>query len=98
VVAAAGSRSIEHLGFAHDDAQLEALKAAAAERLAERQQCWIWLWDALCRAYQARGFDHVLDGDEVLLDLVRGSSSRPASSTRCGCSPRPELSQPPPYG
>jgi hypothetical protein len=33
-----GSRSIEHLGLAHDEAQLEALKAAAAQRLAEGQQ------------------------------------------------------------
>jgi hypothetical protein len=32
-----GSRSIEHLGSAHDEAQLEALKAAAAQRLAEGQ-------------------------------------------------------------
>ena len=33
-----GSRSIEHLGSAHDEAQLEVLKAAAAQRLAEGQQ------------------------------------------------------------
>jgi hypothetical protein len=33
-----GSRQIEHLGSAHDDAQLEALKAAAAQRLAAGQQ------------------------------------------------------------
>src|ERR1700751_3630768 len=33
-----GSRRIEHLGSAHDDAELEALKAAAAQRLAEGQQ------------------------------------------------------------
>jgi hypothetical protein len=33
-----GSRSIEHLGSAHDEVQLEALKAAAAQRLAEGQQ------------------------------------------------------------
>lgn len=33
-----GSRSIEHLGSAHDEAQLEALKAAAATRLAQGQQ------------------------------------------------------------
>ena len=32
-----GSRSIEHLGSAHDEAQVEALKAAAAQRLAEGQ-------------------------------------------------------------
>ena len=31
------SRSIEHLGSAHDEAQVEALKAAAAQRLAEGQ-------------------------------------------------------------
>jgi hypothetical protein len=29
-----GSRNIEHLGSAHDDAELEALKAAARQRLA----------------------------------------------------------------
>jgi len=32
-----GSRRIEHFGSAHDDAELEALKAAAAQRLAEGQ-------------------------------------------------------------
>src|SRR3954449_854042 len=32
-----GSRSIEHLGSAHDDFELAALKAAAAERLAAGQ-------------------------------------------------------------
>jgi hypothetical protein len=37
VVVAAGSRSIEHLGTAHDDAELAALKAAAAERLTAGQ-------------------------------------------------------------
>ena len=33
-----GSRQIEHLGSAHDDAQLEAFKAAAAQRLSAGQQ------------------------------------------------------------
>jgi hypothetical protein len=33
-----GSRRIEHLGSAHDDAELEALKTVAAQRLAEGQQ------------------------------------------------------------
>jgi hypothetical protein len=33
-----GSRRIEHLGSAHDDTDLEVLKAAAAQRLAEGQQ------------------------------------------------------------
>ena len=32
-----GSRQIEHLGSAHDDAELEALKAAAHQRLADGQ-------------------------------------------------------------
>lgn len=32
-----GSRTIEHLGSAHDEAELEALKAAASQRLAEGQ-------------------------------------------------------------
>jgi hypothetical protein len=32
-----GSRNIEHLGSAHDEAELEALKAAAAQRLARGQ-------------------------------------------------------------
>ncbi len=33
-----GSRSIEHIGSAHDDAELEALKAAARQRLAAGQE------------------------------------------------------------
>ncbi len=32
-----GSRNIEHLGSAHDDGELEALKAAARQRLAAGQ-------------------------------------------------------------
>jgi hypothetical protein len=32
-----GSRDIEHIGSAHDDAELELLKAAARERLAAGQ-------------------------------------------------------------
>jgi hypothetical protein len=32
-----GSRSIEHIGSAHDDVELAALKTAAAERLAAGQ-------------------------------------------------------------
>jgi hypothetical protein len=39
-----GSRRIEHLGSAHDDAELEALKAAAAQRLAEGQQVLDLVW------------------------------------------------------
>ena len=37
MVLAARFAPIEHLGSAHDEAQLEALKAAAAQRLAEGQ-------------------------------------------------------------
>ena len=33
-----GSRQIEHLGSAHDEAEVEALKAAAAQRLAAGQR------------------------------------------------------------
>ena len=32
-----GARQIEHLGSAHDDGEVEALKAAARQRLAEGQ-------------------------------------------------------------
>jgi hypothetical protein len=95
-----GSRSIEHLGSAHDDAQLEALKAAAAQRLAEGQQVLdlgladagcggapleivssqaSHLWESLGRAYCAVGFDSVLNGDEVLRDLVLARIIEPSS-------------------
>jgi hypothetical protein len=33
-----GSRDIEHLGSAHDESELEALKVAARQRLAEGQR------------------------------------------------------------
>jgi hypothetical protein len=39
-----GSRSIEHLGSAHDDAELAALRAAAAERVPLVRPCWISMW------------------------------------------------------
>jgi hypothetical protein len=95
-----GSRRIEHLGSAHDAAELEALKAAAAQRLAEGQQVLdlgladtgsvgapleivssqtSHLWDGLCRAYGVLGFDRVLDGDEVLRDLVLARIIEPTS-------------------
>jgi hypothetical protein len=32
-----GSRNIEHVGSAHDDAQVEALKAAAGQRILQGQ-------------------------------------------------------------
>ena len=95
-----GSRRIEHLGSAHDDAGLAALKAAAAQRLAEGQQMLdlgladagsggapleiisstaSHLWDGLCRAYGVLRFDRVLDGDEVLRDLVLARIIEPTS-------------------
>lgn len=39
-----GSRTIEHLGSAHDERELAALKAAARQRLAARQQGWTSAW------------------------------------------------------
>ena len=62
-----GSRSIEHLGSAHDEAQVEALKAAAAQRLAEGQGSWIWGWPtagadgARCRSLSSQT-SHLWEG------------------------------------
>ena len=79
---------------------MEALKAAAAQRLAEGQggldlglntigadgepleilsSQSHHLWDALCRAYGALGFDTVLGGDEVLRDLLLARIVEPTS-------------------
>jgi hypothetical protein len=79
---------------------LEALTAAAAQRLVEGQQVLdlgladtgsggapleivssqaSHLWAGLCRAYCALGFDSVLDGDEVLRDLVLARIIEPSS-------------------
>jgi hypothetical protein len=95
-----GSRSIEHLGSAHDEAQLEALNTAAASRLSQGQQTLdldvgtastpgeplqivgsraAHLWNALCQGYRTLGFDRVLDGDEVLRDLVCARIIEPTS-------------------
>src|SRR4029077_11654990 len=95
-----GARCIEHLGSAHDDAELETLKAVAAQRRAEGQQgldlgladtasegapleiiCSqaSHLWGGLCRSYGVLGFDQVLDGDEVLRDLVLARIIEPTS-------------------
>lgn len=95
-----GSRQIEHLGSAHTEAQVEALKAAADQRLAGGQQsldlgldrpgspgapleivasCSQHLWEALCAAYQALGFDEATDGDEVFRDLVAARIIEPTS-------------------
>ena len=94
-----GSRKIEHLGSAHDDAELEALKAAARQRLAAGQgeldlgleataaagplpivgTQLGFLWDALCRAYEALGFSDATDGDEVFRQLVLARIIEPTS-------------------
>ena len=37
------------------------------------------LWDALCRAYDALGFDHATGGDEVFRDLVLARIIEPTS-------------------
>jgi hypothetical protein len=39
-----GSRDIEHIGSAHDDAELEVLKAVARQRLAARPGRASWTW------------------------------------------------------
>jgi len=94
-----GSRKIEHLGSAHDDAELEALKVAARQRLAAGQgeldlgleaaaasgplpivgTQLGFLWDALCRAYDALGFSDATDGDEVFRQLVLARIIEPTS-------------------
>ena len=92
-----GSRPIEHLGSAYDEAGAEALKAAAQQQLAGAKVystgAWVQtapaevgrssraghLWDALCRAHQALGFDRALDGDEVLRYLVLARIIEPTS-------------------
>ena len=94
-----GSRSIEHLGSAHDDVELAALKAAAAERLAAGQteldlrisghlepgtlpilsSQMTPLWEALCVAYRALGFESAAKSDNVFRDLVLARIIEPTS-------------------
>jgi Transposase DDE domain len=94
-----GSRKIEHIGSAHDERELEALRAAARQRLAEGQGVLDLgldaagssgplpitssrmghLWDALCRAYAALGFEEATGGDSVLRDLVLARIIEPTS-------------------
>jgi hypothetical protein len=95
-----GSRDIEHIGSAHDEAELEALKAAAAQRLARGQGEFDLgvdaagrgagplpitssrmghLWDALCRGYDALGFDVAAGSDVVFRDLVLARIIEPTS-------------------
>ncbi len=97
-----GSRNIEHLGSAHDEVELAALKVAAAARLAAGQHELALglelepagtadrpleivasrmghLWEALCRAYDALGFDTAAGGDEVFRGLVLARIIEPTS-------------------
>jgi Transposase DDE domain len=94
-----GSRQVEHLGSAHDEGDLAALKAVAAERIAAGQAVLDLgldtgaaagpleivgsraghLWDALCRAYDALGFDTAAGGDEVFRALVLARIIEPTS-------------------
>lgn len=96
-----GSRDIEHIGSAHEDAELAVLKTAAAARLAGGQgeldlgveravgtaqrplriaaSRMGHLWDALCRAYDALGFDRAAAGDEVFRALVLARIVEPTS-------------------
>ncbi|MCI0688956.1 MAG: IS1634 family transposase [Sporichthyaceae bacterium] len=97
-----GSRTIEHLGSAHDEEELEALKAVARQRLAAGQgeldlrlsvaaaassggplqiasSRMGHLWDGLCRAYDALGFDRATGGDDVFRQLVLARIIEPTS-------------------
>jgi hypothetical protein len=110
-----GSRTIEHVGSAHDDLELEALKAAARQRLAGGQaeldlglEASLGtgepavsssssspspsarpleiassrmgpLWDGLCGAYDALGFDRAAGKDEVFRQLVLARIIEPTS-------------------
>jgi hypothetical protein len=42
------------------------------------------LWDGLCRDYGVLGFDRVLDGDEVLRDLVLARIIEPQQDRQAG--------------
>jgi len=74
-----GSRSIEHLGSAHDEVELAALKTAAAARLTAgvepgtlpiTSSRMSHLWDALCAAYRVLGFESAIKGDNVFRDVA----------------------------
>ena len=55
-----GSREIEHIGSAHDEAELAALKAAAAQRTTRRY-----------RTVQIRAGQHLLTAEDPLPDDLR---------------------------
>jgi hypothetical protein len=64
-----GSRDIEHIGSAHDDVELELLKAAARQRLAAGQG----VLDLVL------GFDQATAGDEAFFQLVLARIIEPVS-------------------
>lgn len=98
-----GARDIEHVGSAHDEQELEALKAAAGQRLSAGQgeldlgldvgggkpvgsaplpivsSRMGHLWDGLCAAYDALGFDQAVEGDAVFRQLVLARVIEPTS-------------------
>jgi hypothetical protein len=85
-----GARRIEHLGSAHDDQELEALKVAARQRLAGGQgELELGLGTAAVAAtgsaplpitvYEVLGFDRAVGGDEVFRQLVLARIIEPTS-------------------
>ena len=79
-----GSRQIEHLGSAHDEAELEALKAAAQQRIAAGQlpitsSRMSHLVDSLERAYRVLGLEDAASGDDVFRHLVLARIIEPSS-------------------
>jgi len=65
-----GSRKIEHLGSAHDEAGVGLGEHSAAEPLSITSSKSSLLWDALCAAYARVGFDQATGGEEVFRQLV----------------------------
>ena len=79
-----GSRQIEHLGSAHDEAELEALKAAAQQRIAAGQlpitsSRMSHLVDSLERAYRVLGLEDAASGDDVFRHLMLARIIEPSS-------------------
>jgi len=83
-----GSRNIEHIGSAHDDAELEPPKAAARPRIAGSRpgaplpitsSRMGHLVDAVEHAYRVLGFEDAAGRDEVFRHLVLARIIEPAS-------------------
>jgi hypothetical protein len=108
-----GARDIEHVGSAHDEQELEALKAAAGQRLSAGQgeldlgldaargepvgsgplqivsSRMGHLWDGLCAAYDALGFDQAVEGDEVFRQLEGLGGTAVMIESTVGCESPP---------